>query len=220
MVQMKIDFHTHTFNSYDSRMTPAKILRVAKKRGLDGIVICDHNTIKGGLMAKEINRDENFTVIVGAEVASDAGDVTGIFLTEEIRSKEFSDVAKEIKAQGGKVILNHPYKHHDLSKVDFSLVDYIEGYNARCSKRENEKAVALAKQHNLPVIAGSDSHLYNEIANCMTEVDNIESLKPVSYTINYSHQLNITLSQFTKAYKRRSCRVFINALKNFIKKSL
>ena len=45
---MKVDFHIHTKYSYDSLMEPDKIIRNAVKRGLDGIVICDHNTIRGG----------------------------------------------------------------------------------------------------------------------------------------------------------------------------
>ncbi len=106
---MKIDFHTHTYHSFDSNMKPEVIIKVAKERDLDGIVICDHNTIKGGIEAKSVNKDKNFVVIVGAEIATDAGDVTGLFLSKEIESKKFSEVADEIKKQGGLVLLNHPY---------------------------------------------------------------------------------------------------------------
>ena len=88
MAKMIIDFHTHTYHSYDSYMKPKKIIRIGKARGLDGIVICDHNTIKGGLETQKINCDKNFTVIVGAEIATDVGDITGIFLTKEIESRK------------------------------------------------------------------------------------------------------------------------------------
>ena len=99
---MKIDCHIHTCHSYDSIMQPAKILMTAKKRGLHGIVVCDHNTIRGGLEAYNLNHDPEFHVIVGAEMATDAGDVTGIFLTREIKSRNFTEVALEIKKQGVK----------------------------------------------------------------------------------------------------------------------
>ena len=68
MVQMKIDFHVHTYHSYDSIMQPEKILRIAKEKGLNGCVICDHNTIKGGIECKKLNTDPNFVVIVAAEI--------------------------------------------------------------------------------------------------------------------------------------------------------
>ena len=55
MDKMNIDFHTHTHYSYDSLMKPEKILSIAKRKGLDGIVICDHNTIQGGLDVQKAN---------------------------------------------------------------------------------------------------------------------------------------------------------------------
>ncbi|MEM1122337.1 MAG: PHP domain-containing protein [Bacteroidota bacterium] len=217
---MKIDFHTHTHHSYDSRMKPAKILRLAKARGLDGIVICDHNTIKGGIEARQLNTDANFEVIVGAEILTNAGDVTGIFLEKEIEAREFHAVVAEIRSQGGKVILNHPYYAHDLSLVDFSKIDYIEGYNGRCNEKLNQKAVALAQKHNLPIIAGSDAHLYQEVANCVTEVDNLENLQPINCTYKPTKQLYIMLSQYIKAWERKNLSIFISATKVFLKKTL
>lgn len=208
---MKIDFHTHTYYSYDCLMRPEKILRIAKKRGLDGIVICDHNTIKGGLEAKKINKDKNFIVIVGAEIATNAGDVTGIFLTKEIESGNFEDVIREIRAQNGKVILNHPYKGHDLAKIDLTKIDFIEGYNSRLNYKDNQKAIDLAKSNNIPILSGSDSHLYNEIANCKTTVKDMESLIPLEHEFRQSGQLNITVSQYIKAFKKKNLAVFISA---------
>jgi predicted metal-dependent phosphoesterase TrpH len=208
---MIIDFHVHTRRSYDSRMTPERILSVAKKRGLDGIVVCDHNTIRGGEETRKANLDPGFTVIVGAEIATDAGDVTGIFLTREITSRRFPDVAREIKAQGGKVILNHPYKGHDLSKVDFALVDFIEAYNARLDERENRRALELARQHGIPVVAGSDAHLYAEIGNGRTELSDLQTFEIKSCECTPSPKRYITLSQYTKALKRKSARVFLSA---------
>ena len=209
---MKIDFHTHTHHSYDCLMKPRKILKIAKKKGLDGIVINDHNTIKGGLEVHQLNNDENFTVIIGAEIATSAGDVTGIFLKEEIVAREVNEVVKEIKRQGGKVILNHPYKNRDLTKIDFSKIDFIEGYNGRLNLEENEKAIELAKRNNIPIIAGSDSHLYAEIASCATIVENITTLRPLQFEYKHTHQILITFSQLIKSFKTRKFKIFISAM--------
>ena len=214
---MIIDFHTHTHFSYDSFMTPAKILSVAKKRGLDGIVVCDHNTIKGGMEVKRMNRDNDFTVIVGAEIATSAGDVTGIFLTEEIKSRKFEEVAQEIKKQGGKVILNHPYKGHDLSQINFSLIDFIEGYNARLTDADNRKAVELAQKYSIPVIAGSDAHLYAEIGNGKTFVSDLETLQIEKTEHKKSPFLYVTLSQYIKSIKKKSIKIFLSATIIFLK---
>lgn len=214
---MIIDFHTHTYHSYDSLMKPEKIIRIARARGLDGIVTCDHNTIKGGLEVQKVNHDKNFIVIVGAEIATDVGDIIGIFLTKEIESRNFHDVVEEIKQQGGEVILSHPYKDHDLSKIDFSKIDYIEGYNSRLNKQLNQKALDLAEKYNIPVVAGSDSHLYGEIGNSRTVVENSKTMKPIGYEYNQSKQFYITLSQYIKAWKKRNVKIFISANKILLK---
>ncbi|MDR1414257.1 MAG: PHP domain-containing protein [Odoribacteraceae bacterium] len=208
---MTIDCHVHTRRSHDSLMTPARILATAKARGLDGIVVCDHDTIRGGVEVREANDDPAFTVIVGAEIATDAGDVTGIFLTREVVARRFADVAREIRGQGGKVILNHPYRGHDLSLVDFSLVDFVEAGNGRVSERDNGRALELARRHGLPVVAGSDAHLYAEIGNGRTEVADLGSFTVTGCSCSLARKRYVTLSQYVKAVKRGSVRVFVAA---------
>ena len=214
---MKIDFHVHTHFSYDSLMKPAKILQIAKKRGLDGIVICDHNTIQGGIETQKLNKDKNFHVIVGAEIATDAGDITGIFLTREIESRDFNTVIEEIRAQNGKVILNHPYKGHDLTKVDMSKIDFVEGYNSRLSMEDNQKAHELAKAYTIPMTAGSDAHGYAEIGNSKTTVNDIVTLIPLEHEYQRTKQLYVTFSQYIKAIKRRNSKIFVSATIMLIK---
>ena len=220
MVQMKIDFHIHTYHSYDSLMKPARILRLAKTRGLDGLVICDHNTLKGALEVQSLNNDKDFIIIAGAEIATEAGDITGIFLKNEIKSRKFRDVVREIRDQGGRVILNHPYRSHDLSLIDFSMIDFIEGWNSRLDSEANAMAVDLARKHNIPVIGGSDAHVYSEIGLCRTEVTDQESLTPVRIEYRPSGPVNIARSQFIKSVKHKSPSLFFSTLIILLKRLL
>ncbi|HEX7467577.1 MAG TPA: PHP domain-containing protein, partial [Methanobacterium sp.] len=88
---MKFDFHTHSKYSSDGYVDPKILVKVAAKVGLSGIAITDHNTIKGGLEAKKYENNE-IEVIVGSEILTDKGEIIGIFLTDEINSKNFFDV--------------------------------------------------------------------------------------------------------------------------------
>ena len=54
---MIFELHIHSKYSFDSLMSLESIIKEAKLRGLDGIAITDHNTIKGGLEAQRINND-------------------------------------------------------------------------------------------------------------------------------------------------------------------
>jgi len=54
--ELCFDFHIHSKFSYDSLLSPKRIVRIAEKRGLDGIAITDHNTIRGALEASKFNK--------------------------------------------------------------------------------------------------------------------------------------------------------------------
>ena len=64
---MKYDLHVHSKYSSDGFVEPEKIVKTAEKRGLAGIAITDHDTIKGGLMAKKF-KTENVEVIVDVKL--------------------------------------------------------------------------------------------------------------------------------------------------------
>jgi predicted metal-dependent phosphoesterase TrpH len=171
---LKLDLHIHSKYSYDSFLSPEKIIRIAKKRGLDGIAITDHNTIKGGMEAFKINRDKDFQVIVGAEMKTEYGDIIGLFLNEEIRTRMFEGVIEEIKSQNGLSVLAHPYRQYKNPEEIVDRVNLVEGFNARSRKGDNEKAYGLANRFKKAMTAGSDAHLGSEIGRGRTIV-NIEA---------------------------------------------
>ncbi|GAU78038.1 PHP domain-containing protein [Fusibacter sp. 3D3] len=183
---MKIDFHVHSFYSEDSFQSFEKIIQKAEKCGLDGIVILDHNTIKGSdrleayLEARYHNLpvNERLMVIRAGEYSTEEGHLVIIGLKTpleeilEVNQKWYrcEDVVKEAKKQGATIILAHPFrwKHRSPSEWLISQVDAIEVFNGRtCFVKDNyeanAKAVELAKKLELPIVGGSDGHLTVEI---------------------------------------------------------
>jgi len=59
---LKIDLHVHSMYSFDSFMSVDKIIKLAKKKDLNGIAIVDHNNIKGGMEGKKINKNKDFII--------------------------------------------------------------------------------------------------------------------------------------------------------------
>ena len=167
---MKYDLHIHSKYSSDGVLDPEKIVKIATKKGLNGIAITDHNTIKGGLEAKKYET-EDFKVIAGSEISTESGEIIGLFLEEEIKSKDIQDVISEIKDQNGIIIIPHPFdelRHSAFhpTEEDAIFIDCIEGFNSRCVyQKYNEKAVEFATKHRLAITAGSDAHFSNEIGN-------------------------------------------------------
>ena len=177
---MNYDLHIHSKYSSDGVLEPERIVKIAMKQGLNGIAVTDHNTIKGGLEAKKYE-NEDFTVIVGSEIMTERGEIIGLFLEEEVKSKNVQDVISEIKEQNGIAIIPHPFdelRHSAFhpAEEDAKFIDCIEGFNSRCVYQNyNKKAVEFAMKHNLTITAGSDAHFANEIGNAgiITETEDV-----------------------------------------------
>jgi len=128
------------------------------RKGLSGAAVTDHETIRGAIKAKSV-AFYGFVVITGTELKTDKGEVIGLFIDEEIKSREFAEVTDEIRDQGGVIMLPHPYwNRQEDSKNLLKAVDLIEGLNARIPKGPNRKAQYLAIDHGLPIVVGSDAH--------------------------------------------------------------
>jgi predicted metal-dependent phosphoesterase TrpH len=156
------------------------IVQLARKRGLDGIAVTDHNTIKGGVEAKQYETDD-LKIIIGSEIMTERGEVTGLFLTREVVARDFRSVVADIKSQDGVVVIPHPFDRLRKSAFhpraeDAELIDAIEVFNARCVfPGDNRRAAEFAAAHNLAVVAGSDAHYGNEvgIAGVTSEADDL-----------------------------------------------
>lgn len=162
-------FHLHTRHSYDSLLSPHKIVARARELKLDALIVTDHNTLQGSLEAKRSSQGNPPMVVVAAEYQSEKGDIIGLFLHEEIRSRESNVIIRQIHEQGGLVVLPHPYKGHKLDDELVSAVDMVETFNSRCSPEENNQASQLAMDRKLPGIAGADAHCFPELGSALNE---------------------------------------------------
>jgi len=156
-------FHIHSNYSFDSLLKPKTIVNYAIRHNFDILSIADHNTIAGSVEASRYNPSSRLHVIIGAEYSTDKGDIIGLFLNSEIKSKESVEVINEIKNQGGIAVLPHPFKEHHLDCKLVKSMDLIEIYNGRVQAQANRDAEKLARKYNKQIIVGSDAHFLSEI---------------------------------------------------------
>ncbi len=169
----KYDLHLHTKYSKCSTSDPAKLLKRAKKRKLDGIAITDHNEIRGALKIAKMNDDPNFEVIVGEEVMTDQCELLVYYVKDRIKPGKYEDVIREVRRQGAVCSVAHPFTKGKRARIDVGffeglsrelLPDAMEGFNGRLIfPLGNRKARALAKKLGLPTTGGSDGHFLFEI---------------------------------------------------------
>lgn len=177
---LTLEFHCHTIASKDSLTSPADLIRMARKKGLDRLVITDHNSIAGAVAARNLDPE---LVIVGEEIMTTKGEILAAFVQEEIPAGLTpQETIRILKEQGAFISVSHPYDTHrkggwleaDLLEIA-PLVDAIEVFNSRCmDPRFNHQAKAFAEKHNIPGTVGSDAHGAFEVARSVLLLDPFE----------------------------------------------
>jgi hypothetical protein len=181
-------------------MEPKKILKLSKKMEFDVISITDHNCLKGALEAKKYEKEFGIDVIIGEERLTNAGDIIGLNLNEEIKSDEWTDVLEEIKDQGAISVLPHPLRGHNNIEEISKNVDLIEIWNSHSKIDDNNRAFHLALRYNKPPTAGSDAHIYSEIGNVIMSYNDVLDYDK-QFELKYSKAYQKTISYIIKDIK-------------------
>ena len=174
---LKIDLHLHTHYSEDATTTLKEVVSHAKKRGLDGVAVTDHDTTRGARKLVK-QRPKNFIIIPSVEVSSLHGHVLALNITEPITPKlSLTETVEEIRQKGGTAVIAHPAVvlktglGHKISSA--SNIDAIEVINAAAFPffLSNYLSRRLAQRLGLPETAGSDAHHPQEIGKAYTMVN-------------------------------------------------
>lgn len=163
-----VEFHCHTNASPDSLVRPADLVAACRARGLDRVVVTDHNQISGALKAQAIDPE---LVIVGEEVLTTKGELLAAFVSERVPSRlPPMEAIQRLRDQGAFVSVSHPFDPmrsgwdvEDLEEL-LPYVDAIETFNARSPlSLFNRRAAEFAARHAVLGTAGSDAHTLMEL---------------------------------------------------------
>jgi len=223
----KIDFHVHTNKSFDGISSLEKLISHARRKGLNGIAVTDHNLCTE---IPKLNMDD-FLLIPGCEISTQIGHITALFIGKDIMVSErwqgrlpsAKEAVEAIHACGGIAVLAHPYakKSKTYDKETMALFDGIEVYNGRASfknKEANGMAHELADQYKMIHLAGSDGHSKYEVGNAYTVVEASSlTLKDIKEAITNGHTKAILVKNIP--HYRKGYSQFIKALrtKNVLK---
>ena len=183
---MIIDLHAHTYPlSDDSDLSPDELIDKAKRSGLDGICLTEHDWHWKEADIADLSHKHDFPVFHGMEVSSEEGHLLVFGLdgyTFGLHHARF--VRKLVDEAGGFIILAHPYRRRvrynpdPLKLMDtvskarlLGLVDAVEVLNGRSRDAENDFARELSRRLHLKGIGGSDAHSLLDIPSYATEFE-------------------------------------------------
>ena len=164
-MSLTLDLHVHTNYSHDGHDSVEKIIASAIAQKLDGIAICDHDTMDGSFAAREYVADNHLDLIIipGMEVTTSKGHLLVLGIEEKIdrglSPAETIKIARE-KNDTIVIIVPHPFHpfRHSIGNVQ-SGIDAIEIYNSRFfTGLGNKIARITAARNNITAVAGSDAH--------------------------------------------------------------
>ncbi|NMX21751.1 hypothetical protein C5S30_04830 [ANME-1 cluster archaeon GoMg4] len=181
---LTIDLHVHTNYSHDGRASIEEIIESAIAEKLDGIAICDHDTMDGSSAARRYVADNELDLIIipGIEVSTSEGHLIVLGVEEGIEKglslEETIRIARqrEKENRGTVVIIAphpfHPFRHSIGKFCTHPDIDAIEIYNSRYfTGVANALARRTAATNNIIAVAGSDAHSAECVGLATVEVE-------------------------------------------------
>lgn len=177
---LRVEFHCHTIFSKDSLTRPRDLVETCRRKGIDRVIVTDHNSIAGALAAQALDPER---VIVGEEIMTTRGEILAAFVSEEIPAElSPQETIHRLKEQGAFISVSHPFdklrsggwKESDLLEI-LPQVDAIEVFNSRCMDPGfNDQAKVFAEKHNVPGTVGSDAHAAFELGRSLLVLEQFD----------------------------------------------
>jgi predicted metal-dependent phosphoesterase TrpH len=186
-----VEFHCHTIFSEDSLTKPRDLVEACRRKGIDRVVVTDHNSIAGARAAQALDPK---LVIVGEEILTTRGEILAAFVQEEVPAQLTpQETIRRLKDQDAFISVSHPFdemrkggwQENDLLEI-LPYVDAIETYNSRCMwPRFNRRAREFAERHNLAGTVGSDAHAAFELGRSVLLLEPFEGAQGMREVIRW-----------------------------------
>jgi len=179
-----IDLHVHTSPASPCSSAPVDaVIQEAKRIGLDGVCLTDHNHVWPCDQVEALRQKHGFLVLRGNEIITDQGDMLVFGLYRDVKGViKLTDLRQEVLQAGAFIIAAHPFRgfltfnigqlgltpEKAMQRPLFQSVDALETMNGRVTGDENAFASKVAAGLGLPATGGSDAHTVAEVGRYAT----------------------------------------------------
>ena len=188
------DLHVHTTKgSSDSNLSPEEMVLEAKRLGLPGICITEHNAPWDRHQFQAFARQHDLLLIRGVEVDTDMGHVLVFGLDSYLPGiSKIEELRRVVKEAGGFMVSAHPFRgllspgpvtrsllytngrpvpttvEEASEHPVFDMVDAVEVANGGTVDQENAFAWRVAQHSHFKGTGGSDAHSLHGLGRCVT----------------------------------------------------
>ena len=170
---IRIDFHVHTNGSPEGIHGLKEVITQAKRVGLQGIAVTDHNRLLSRRMAAQLSKMHNFLVIGGIE----GGDLVrrknrprdshrhwiALNIDTVPSGCDIGEITGAIRDQGGLSIAPHPFARNGFRNYDALRFDAVESLNG--TRRDG-----MIDAKGLARVGGTDAHTKYMLGHTWTDV--------------------------------------------------
>ena len=200
--------HVHTVRgAADSSLTPDQLITEARRIGLTGVNISEHDRVWEVRLIEEFREQSGLFVSRGMEVSTDMGHMIAIGLDQYLPGiRRAAELRRVLDEAGGFMIVAHPFRHFfdpihfrrdgrppfEMTPEQaaermpvFKLVDEIEVANGGSTPRENQFALKVAMALGKQGIGASDCHSTNGVGYYVTVFE--EELRDQEHMLQQLH---------------------------------
>ncbi|HDS15831.1 MAG TPA: hypothetical protein ENN66_04315 [Proteobacteria bacterium] len=169
-----VDLHVHTSPASPCASDSVdEMIIEAKRIGLNGICLSDHNFLWSAEEIASLRRKHDFLVLRANEIVTEQGDMLVYGFYEDIQGIiRLAELKKRVATVGGFIVAAHPFRgfltfgaddvgltpEKAMTREMFKWVDAVETMNGKVTATENNLAREVALGLGLPAIGGSDAH--------------------------------------------------------------
>ncbi|HMO53913.1 MAG TPA: PHP-associated domain-containing protein [Tepidiformaceae bacterium] len=166
--------HAHSSDkSLDSGVSARSLAEQARWRGLDGVVLTEHNALWRPADLVALSEQVEMTVLAGMELGTDAGHVL-VYGLDRYRPELLilERLRRIVESEGAAMVLAHPMRpfHGPRPAADSyaSWFHGIETINGDHSDSEHGYLVREAEMLQLASVGGSDAHSRQAVGRVAT----------------------------------------------------
>lgn len=184
---MRFELHCHSCYSKGKKIPceglakPEEIIRRAKKIGLSGIAITDHETTEAWKTASNEAKKQGIIFIPAVELQTKSGHLIALGITEPVEN--FLSVEESIESiheAGGIAVAPHPFDIRGQGIGNFAFkTDAVEIFNSlNIDKISNRFVLSKFKNSEIPKVVGSDAHTLDMIGHSLNimDADDVDSV--------------------------------------------